>query len=95
MEGENLVLLNIIMGILIFGVLLPLVVAFYLLPSIVARLRHHPSKGAIFVTNLFLGWTILGWIILLFYAFSSGTSAHPSQVTNVNVNQNVGPYDRR
>ena len=48
MEGENLVLLNIIMGILIFGVLLPLVVAFYLLPSIVARLRHHPSKGAIF-----------------------------------------------
>jgi hypothetical protein len=44
------------------GVLIVLVVAFccYFLPSIVAFNRNRHNKGAIFVLNLFLGWTVLG-----------------------------------
>lgn len=42
----------------------------YFLPSIVAELRGRPNKGAIFVLNLFLGWTFLGWIIALVWAVS-------------------------
>ena len=41
------------------------VLAFYFLPGIVASMRGHMSAGAIFVLNLLLGWTALGWIIAL------------------------------
>jgi hypothetical protein len=44
----------------------------YFLPIITAVLRSHPDSGAIFVVNLFLGWTIIGWVIALAWAFTSG-----------------------
>jgi T4 superinfection immunity protein len=34
----------------------------YFAPSIVAFVRSHHNKWAIFALNLLLGWTILGWI---------------------------------
>ncbi len=42
----------------------------YFFPSYVAMDRGHPSKGGIIVINLFLGWTFLGWVIALAWAFS-------------------------
>lgn len=42
-----------------------IVIAFYFLPTIVAAIRHHPNQNAIFILNLLLGWTILGWIAAL------------------------------
>ena len=36
--------------------------ALYFVPSIIAFTRHHHNKWAIFVLNLLLGWTGLGWI---------------------------------
>jgi uncharacterized membrane protein YqaE (UPF0057 family) len=41
---------------------------FYFLPTIVSGLRHHHNDKAIFVTNLLLGWTMLGWIVALIWA---------------------------
>ena len=38
----------------------------YFLPSFLAR--HRQSFAAIFLFNLFLGWTFLGWIIALIWA---------------------------
>ncbi|MFA5276700.1 MAG: superinfection immunity protein [Candidatus Omnitrophota bacterium] len=35
---------------------------FYFLPALVAFLRNHKNKLAIFLLNLFLGWTVLGWV---------------------------------
>lgn len=72
-----------------------LALSLYFLPSIVARLRHHQSIAAIFVTNLLLGWTVIGWLILLFYSFSTPGSKGNNMTTNVNVNQNVAPWERR
>jgi hypothetical protein len=46
-------------------------VALYLLPTIVAFARGRHNTGAIIVLNLFLGWTLLGWVVALVWAVSS------------------------
>jgi hypothetical protein len=40
----------------------------YFLPTILAAARSKRDAGAIFVLNLFLGWTFLGWIVALVWA---------------------------
>ena len=45
--------------------------AIYLIPAIVADSRKHPNRIPIFVINLFLGWTVLGWVIALAWSFSN------------------------
>ncbi len=42
----------------------------YFLPTFIASNRDHPNTGWIFVFNLFVAGTILGWLILLFWARS-------------------------
>jgi hypothetical protein len=46
-------------------------VGLYMLPWIVALKRHKRSTAAIFMCNLFLGWTMLGWVVSLVWAFSA------------------------
>lgn len=48
--------------------LIPLAIALYLLPSIVAGLRHHPQLTPIIAANLLFGWTGFGWAACLVYA---------------------------
>ena len=45
---------------------------FYFIPSLIAGFRNHRSAGSIFVINLFLGWTFLGWVIALAMSVSGG-----------------------
>ncbi len=45
-----------------------IVILFYGFPTILAWDRKHVNLQAIFVLNLFLGWTILGWIAALIWA---------------------------
>jgi len=42
---------------------------FYFIPSIVAYTNEKKNESAIIILNIFLGWTILGWIIALIWAF--------------------------
>ncbi len=49
-------------------VLVVLVVALYLLPSLIATSRQKRNAGAIFLLNLLLGWTVLGWVIALVWS---------------------------
>ena len=51
--------------ILLFGLSL------YFLPYIVAAKRYHHQETAIFMLNLLLGWTFLGWIVALIWAVSA------------------------
>lgn len=46
----------------------------YFAPTIVANNRKHNNKLAIFMTNLFLGWTFLGWVAALVWACTSNTA---------------------
>jgi hypothetical protein len=41
---------------------------FYFLPTIVALVRERHDKLSIFLLNLFLGWSLIGWIIALVWA---------------------------
>ena len=43
----------------------------YLLPSIVALVRGRHNTGAILALNIFLGWSVIGWVVSLVWAVSS------------------------
>lgn len=49
-----------------------ILLALYFLPSLMAGTQHKDLK-AIVVVNLFLGWTIVGWVVALAWAVKSGT----------------------
>jgi hypothetical protein len=42
----------------------------YFLPSYEAWARSHPNYTGVLLLNLFLGWTLLGWVIALVWAVS-------------------------
>jgi hypothetical protein len=46
-------------------------VGLYFLPSLIAVARHTHNSTGIFLLNLFLGWTRIGWIIALIIALCS------------------------
>lgn len=37
----------------------------YFLPSVLAATRDHPAANGVFAVNLFLGWTVVGWVVAL------------------------------
>jgi hypothetical protein len=47
------------------------IVGAYFFPTIVAAARKVPNQGSVFVINLFLGWTLIGWIVALAMAARS------------------------
>ena len=47
---------------IIFGI------GFYFLPAIIGR--NHKQSTAIFMLNLLLGWTVIGWIGALIWALT-------------------------
>jgi hypothetical protein len=54
------------------GVLIGVVVLFflYMLPTFIATARGHKNVLAIGVLNLFLGWSLLGWLAALIWSFT-------------------------
>ncbi len=42
--------------------------ALYFLPTIVGFKKQQPNKTSIFLLNLFLGWSLIGWVISLVWA---------------------------
>jgi uncharacterized membrane protein len=56
---------------LLFAFLLIPFGVIHFLPSIVAALRNSRHTLAIFLINLFFGWTVIGWIIALIWAITS------------------------
>lgn len=47
----------------------------YFLPAIMAKSRHHNNQNPIFLTNLFLGWTVLGWLVALIWSSSDNVKS--------------------
>ena len=52
----------------LIGLLGLVLLVLYFLPTIVAATSNKRKTGAIFVLNLFLGWTLLGWVGSLVWA---------------------------
>lgn len=51
---------------LLIGVVFALTL--YFVPSIAAFKRRMPNRFAIFLLNLFFGWTVIGWFVALIWA---------------------------
>lgn len=51
----------------------------YFLPSGIAQHRNHPSVVGIFLLNLFLGWSLVGWVVALVWAVSGPPWPDPSK----------------
>jgi len=60
MQMQNFTVLGLVLVVLFF--------AFYFLPTLIAFSRQHKNKLAIFLLNLLLGWTVLGWVISLVWS---------------------------
>lgn len=56
--------------------ILGIAAAIYLAPTIVAYNRQVPSIGSVAVINIFLGWTLIGWVVALAMAARSVPEAH-------------------
>lgn len=50
----------------IFGLLI-----IYFIPSFIASYRKKKNANAVFLTNLFFGWTLLGWVIALIWSVNN------------------------
>ena len=62
--------------------------ALYLLPTYEAWKNQHPNLTAITLVNIFLGWSLLGWVIAVVWAYKK---SEPTTVTLPPQAQEVAP----
>ncbi len=55
-----------------------LIALIYFLPAINAYSKKNRNAGSVLVVNLFLGWTLIGWIVAL--SMSAGKGATPTVI---------------
>lgn len=54
-------------------------VALYFAPGIIATVRGRDGMNMIALLNLLLGWTVIGWVVLLVVAFTGRTQRDRDQ----------------
>ena len=47
-----------------------ILIAIYFIPTLIAFDKKAKSPAQVLIVNLFLGWTLLGWVIALVMAFN-------------------------
>jgi len=52
------------------GIIGSLIICIYMYPAYLSQSRGHPQANSITTLNLFLGWTFLGWVGALVWAWS-------------------------
>ena len=57
-------------GLLVTVVVVTLLI--YLVPSFIALVRRHTYLKQVLVLNVVLGWSTIGWVALLVWAFAGG-----------------------
>jgi hypothetical protein len=48
-----------------------LALMFYVIPALIVWNRRHPAAGMIWAFTLLLGWTGVGWLLALIWAFKA------------------------
>ena len=46
-----------------------IIISVYLIPTMIASERKHTNLGSVFLLNLLLGWTMIGWISAFVWSF--------------------------
>lgn len=88
---DNVTLIRVMSGILAFGIFVPL----YFLPAFLARNKR--QFVPILLLNIFLGWTLLGWVGTLIWAIADQPKESLLQTTAVlcpNCGKYTGPFSR-
>lgn len=67
----------------------------YFLPTIIAEYRRHRNRMSVFVIDLFLGWTLIGWVVALAWAVSSNVDPKPKRKSQASREWYKHPDDRR
>lgn len=74
---------------LVIGLIIFILILFvYLIPAFVAKRRDHINKKAILILNIFLGWTFIGYVVALIWAFTN-----PSANAKGNLETRTQPLD--
>jgi hypothetical protein len=73
---------SVFMGIIILG-------ACYLIPTIIAALRHHKDLPAIAAINILFGWSVVGWFIAMIWALADAAGRGNQTVVINNSQQNA------
>jgi hypothetical protein len=84
--------MNTLIGLTVVTVLIGAGVVAYLLPTLVAVLRHAPDLAAVIVINILLGWCVFGWVVALVLAVRR-TAPGVQVIGQVNANLPVRPTD--
>ncbi len=74
-------------------VLLLVALALYGVPSVVAFVREHKNAMTILILNIFFGWTFVGWVICLAWAFSKDVAESRQYIKKVIVHQKSSDDD--
>ncbi len=71
------------------GVLMTLLilVIIYFLPFIIANSKNKKNTGAIFVLNLVLGWTFIGWFVALIWSLTHGDETEVEEEIDKDVSE--------
>jgi uncharacterized membrane protein len=59
-----------------------IIIGLYFIPFIIALIRGIKNSMSVFFLNLFLGWTVIGFFVLIFYA----------SLTNAKSSKSVGEF---
>jgi len=51
--------------------LLPVGLAIYFIPGMVAYWKHHSRPHVVLLFNVLIGWTLIGWVITLVWAVAN------------------------
>ncbi len=57
------------MIIVVIGPILFLIV--FIAPSVIAHVKDHERRKSIIFANIFLGWTVIGWILILIWTLAT------------------------
>lgn len=52
------------------GLLFILLIGLYFVPWLISLSRKHNNSGAIAILNIFLGWTVIGWLVALIWSMT-------------------------
>lgn len=54
--------------------LIVFLVIVYFIPTAIAVKRKHPNRFGIVIVNIFLGWSLIGWVVALVWAVTDSKS---------------------
>ncbi len=64
------------------GFYLFIIICVYFIPGIIGMMKGKNNAGAIFLLNLFLGWSLIGWVVALVWAVTNDPAKTVNNLTD-------------